>query len=121
MSSPNPPLPYRPVRAFPRLKIPCPIGVIHEPGSDRLWVLHQEWPWGGPGHILRIKDDDSAAEAEKLLDIDGIAYGVAFHPDFARNGYFFVGYNGPYSGKPKSTSTSRTTRTSASRTSTSAA
>src|SRR5437868_390570 len=57
IGSPDPPLPYRVRRAFPRLKVPCPIAVAHEPGSDRLLLLHQLFPWNGQGKILRIKDD----------------------------------------------------------------
>src|SRR5207248_2227586 len=42
-------------------------------------------------------------QAEELLQIDGIAYGVAFHPDFANNGYLYVGSNGPLHGRRKTT------------------
>jgi glucose/arabinose dehydrogenase len=103
VGSPNPPLPFRVKKAFPKLKIQCPIAVKREPGSDRLLVLHQHWPWGGQGRLLRFKDEPNADSFEVLLDIDGIAYGLTFHPDFARNGYLYVGSNGPYSGKVKTT------------------
>lgn len=109
VGSPEPPPPYRAQRAFPELKITNPIGIAHEPGSDRLWVIHQASAWSGKGRIVRFKDDPASATAETLLDIDGIAYGVTFHPDFASNGYFYVGYNGPHSGKPKYTRVSRYT------------
>ncbi len=107
--SPEPPLPYRVQRAFPQLKIVCPIGIAHEPGSDRLWVINQDIAWTGKGHVVRFKDDSAVSKTERLLDIDGIAYGVAFHPDFAKNGYFYVGYNGPYKAKDKFTRVSRYT------------
>jgi glucose/arabinose dehydrogenase/mono/diheme cytochrome c family protein len=103
IGSPNPPPPYRVRRAFPKLKVPCPIGVAHEPGTDNLLLIHQLWPWGGAGRILRIKDDDATDQSELLLKVDGIAYGVAFHPNFLKNGYLFVGSNGPYEGKAKTT------------------
>jgi glucose/arabinose dehydrogenase len=109
VGAPEPPPPYRVQRAFPALEIVCPMAIAHEPGSDRLWIIHQAYAWGGKGRIVRIKDDPAVDSAETLLDIDGIAYGVAFHPDFARNGHFFVGYNGPYNGKPKYTRVSRYT------------
>ncbi len=109
IGSPEPPPPYQVQRAFPGLNIPCPIGIAHEPGSDRLWVIHQASAWSGKGRIIRFKDDPATTTAETLLDIDGIAYGVTFHPDFARNGYFYIGYNGPFSGKPKYTRVSRYT------------
>lgn len=99
--SPEPPLPYRAVRAFPKLKVPSPMGLARQPGTDYLLLLHQHWAWGGGGRILRIKDDDAVEKFEVFLDIDGIAYGVTFHPDFDKNGYFYVGMNGPQQGDNK--------------------
>jgi uncharacterized repeat protein (TIGR03806 family) len=103
VGSPNPPLPYRVKRVFPKLQIPCPIGVAHEPGSNRLILIYQEKAWTGQGHIARIQDDPDVAQAEELLKVDGIAYGVAFHPDFDKNGYLYVGSNGPLKGRSKTT------------------
>ncbi len=103
IGSPNPPLPYRVRRVFPKLQIPCPIGVAHEPGSNRLILIYQDKAWTGRGSLVRIQDDANVDHAEELLKIDGIAYGVAFHPDFATNGYIYVGSNGPLHGKPKTT------------------
>src|SRR5262249_54041635 len=99
--SPEPPPPSRAVRAFPKLKLTNPIGVAHLPGTDRLLLIHQGWAWGGQGRIVSIKDDDAADKYDVFLDIDGIAYGVAFHPSFKENGYLYVGMNGPYSTEPK--------------------
>jgi glucose/arabinose dehydrogenase len=101
--SPNPPAPYRVVRAFPKLKITCPIGVAHQPGTDYLLLIHQAVPWGGRGAIVRIKDDDNVEKAEPFLAVDGIAYGVTFHPNYRSNGYLYVGCNGPFEGKNKTT------------------
>ncbi len=109
VGSPEPPHPYRAVRAFPKLKIAAPIGVAREPGTDNLLLIHQHWPWGGGGRILRIKDDDSVDKFEVFLDIDGIAYGVAFHPKFVDNGYLYVGLNGPLAGDDKKTKVVRYT------------
>ena len=36
IGSPNPPLPYRVTRTFTKLKVPCPIAMAHEPGSDQV-------------------------------------------------------------------------------------
>src|SRR5436190_4407332 len=99
--SPEPPLPYRAKKAFPKLKIAAPIGVAHMPGTDSLLLIHQAYPWGGGGRILRIKDDDNVEKFDVFLDIDGIAYGVAFHPDFLKNGFLYVGLNGPAKGTKK--------------------
>lgn len=103
VGSPEPPLPYRVRKTLPNLKVPCPIALAHEPGSDRLILIHQDTAWTGRGHLLRIKDDPDVTTAENLLDVDGIAYGIAFHPDYQRNGYLYVGSNGPLDGKTKTT------------------
>ncbi len=103
VGSPNPPLPYRVRRVYPKLQIPCPIGVAHEPGSDRLIVIYQDKAWTGQGYIARIQDDPNVEKAEMLLKVDGIAYGVAFHPDFAKNGYIYIGSNGPLHGRRNKT------------------
>lgn len=109
LGSADPPPPYRPVRAFPKLKIDCPIGVVREPGTDNLFVVHQLTPWGGAGRVLRVRDDDATTDAEVLLTVDGVAYGIAFHPDYANNGYVYVGDNGPHKDKPKFTRVTRYT------------
>jgi uncharacterized repeat protein (TIGR03806 family) len=111
VGSPNPPPPYRVVRTFTKLKIPCPIAVAHQPGSDRLLLIHQMSPWSGHGRVLRVKDDPDADAFELLLDLDGIAYGLTFHPDFAKNGYLYVGDNGPMKGAKKTRVTRYTMET----------
>jgi uncharacterized repeat protein (TIGR03806 family) len=109
VGSPSPPLPYRVRQTFKKLKIPCPIGVAHEPGTANLLLIHQLVAWTGAGKILRIKDDPNVEKAEVLLALDGIAYGVAFHPNYRTNGYLYVGWNGLLSGGPKKTRVTRYT------------
>ena len=109
VGSPSPALPYRVRQTFKNLKVPCPIGVAHEPGTNSLLLLHQMWPWGGPGKILRIADDPEVSQTQLLLAPDAIAYGVAFHPDYIHNGYLFVGSNGPMESKTKTTRVTRYT------------
>jgi uncharacterized repeat protein (TIGR03806 family) len=109
VGAPSPPLPYRVRRTFARLKVPCPVGVAHEPGSDRLLLIHQDVPWSGAGHLLRVRDDADVAAAERFLDVDGIVYGVAFHPRYEENGYLYVGDNGPLKGRGKKTRVTRYT------------
>ena len=41
VGSPDGPPPYRVVRTFPKLKVDTPIAVAHQPGSDRLIIIHQ--------------------------------------------------------------------------------
>jgi uncharacterized repeat protein (TIGR03806 family) len=109
VGSPSPPLPYRVKQTFTKLKIPCPIGVAHEPGTNNLILIHQLVAWTGAGKILRIKDDPNVEKADVLLNVDGIAYGVAFHPDYLKNGYLYVGWNGPLAGPKKFTRVTRYT------------
>src|SRR5262245_58326662 len=103
IGSPDPPLPYRVRRTFAKLKVPCPIAIAHEPGTDNLLLIHQAFAWGGAGRLLRLKDDPDVSQSEELLKLDGIAYGMTFHPDFAKNGYFYVGWNGPLDGPKRFT------------------
>jgi glucose/arabinose dehydrogenase len=101
IGSPDGPPPYRVVRTFSKLQVVCPIAVAHQPGSDRLLLIQQMKAWTGHGRLLRVKDDPNADTFEVLLTLDGIAYGMAFHPDFAKNGYLYIGDNGPMSGNKK--------------------
>lgn len=95
VGSPEPPLPYRVRRTFANLKVPYPIAVAHEPGTDNILLVHQLWPWVGPGRVLRVKDDGKGDAADVLLAIDWTIYGLAFHPDFKKNGHVYLGSNGP--------------------------
>jgi glucose/arabinose dehydrogenase/mono/diheme cytochrome c family protein len=95
IGSPEPPSPYRVRRTFPNLKVVYPIAIAHEPGTENLLLVHQLVGWVGAGRILRIKDGGTADQAEVLLSLDRTIYGLAFHPDFLKNGHVFVGANGP--------------------------
>jgi glucose/arabinose dehydrogenase/mono/diheme cytochrome c family protein len=97
VGSPDAPNPYRIKRVFPDLKITYPIALVHQPGSDRLVVVQQQSP-GGQSQIVRFKDDPRVAELETLLTFDGTAYGIEFHPNFRKNGYFYIGAKGPAGG-----------------------
>ncbi len=93
--SPDPPLPYTVERVLPLARVPCPIVVAHQPGSDRL--LYATEPRGyKPSQLMRMRDDPESFEPETLLAEDGhIHYSICFHPQFAANGYVYVGSNGP--------------------------
>ena len=49
---------------------------------------------GGATYVLASPDDPRAKEYETLLSIDSECYDFAFHPDFANNGFLYVGNNG---------------------------
>jgi uncharacterized repeat protein (TIGR03806 family) len=110
VGSPDPPLPYRPKRAFEKLKLSFPIAIDRIPGSDQLLLIVQEKSYG-PARILRIADDPNVEKAEELLVTPGTgtAYGICFHPKFAENGYLYVGWNGALNGEPKKTYATRYT------------
>jgi uncharacterized repeat protein (TIGR03806 family) len=111
VGSPDPLPPYKVVRAFPRLDIKQPLSMAPEPGTNRLFILHHLSYWAGPGRLLAVPDEQNVTESavELLLEIDGIAYGVAFHPDYRHNGYLYIGLNGPIQGRNKTTQVVRYT------------
>jgi uncharacterized repeat protein (TIGR03806 family) len=93
--SPDPPLPYRPVNAYPKLGMTFPIGAKRIPGSDTMLVIAQGKSYG-PSLVNSFKDDASTTEMKDYLSIPGggTAYGLTFHPKFAENGYLYLGWNG---------------------------
>jgi uncharacterized repeat protein (TIGR03806 family) len=97
VGSPDPPPPYRVKRVYPNLKMNFPIAVRRQPGGDRLLFITEAGPYGATV-LRRMRDAPDVTEAETLLDMDGVAYDIAFHPEFAKNGYVYLGWNGPASG-----------------------
>src|SRR5262245_62112471 len=95
VGSPDPLLPYRPVRAFPQLKLTYPIALDRVPGTDTLLIIAQGRSYGATT-IYKIQDDPAVTMAEPLLETPGggTAYGICFHPKFAENGYLYIGWNG---------------------------
>jgi glucose/arabinose dehydrogenase/mono/diheme cytochrome c family protein len=109
VGSPDPPAPYKVVRVFPKLTVKQPLVLSPEPGTHRVFILQHLNFWAGPGRVLAARDDQEAAETETLLEIDGLAVGMAFHPDYVRNGYIYFGLNGPMRGRNKLTQVFRYT------------
>ncbi|HKI36020.1 MAG TPA: PQQ-dependent sugar dehydrogenase [Gemmataceae bacterium] len=95
--SPEPPHPYKIERAFPKLQFKNPLLMART--GDRFFVGEHA------GKIFSFPDDQSAAKADLFLDlttelnwdksrfknIDAV-YGLAFHPNFAKNRYCYVCY-----------------------------
>lgn len=88
---------YHSVRAFPRLEFKYPVDFTHaSDGSDLLFVVEQE------GVIKVFENKPDVTTATVFLDIKKkVQYGgemgllgLAFHPDYENNGYFFVNYIG---------------------------
>ena len=86
------------VRAFPNLQFDQPVD-LQSPNdnSNRIFILEQE------GEILVFQNLDTILDATQFLDIrDKIEFqgemgllGLAFHPDYGNNGYFYVNYIAP--------------------------
>lgn len=83
-------------KAFPNLLFKRPVDLQDaRDGSSRLFVVEQE------GVIRVFENSPDAIRAKVFLDLrDRVQYdegeegllGMAFHPDFKKNGYFFVNY-----------------------------
>ncbi len=103
IGSPEPPLPYRPVPAYPHLKLAWPIDVQVEPGTRNFIVIAEAGSYG-PTVIKRVPIDvplvqAKAANYETLVDTKGTAYSIAFHPNYVQNGYMYIGSNGKKEGE----------------------
>src|SRR5688572_967284 len=81
--------------AFPALKFEMPVELISSyDNSNRIFVVEQK------GRIMSFLNQADVKEAALFLDIikkvdsggEKGLLGLAFHPDFKSNGYFFVNY-----------------------------
>ena len=89
---------YTVENAFPNLSFTDPVGVYHaDDGTDRLFVLEQT------GTSKVFSNDPSIETVQTFLNITSIVeqdggyteeglLGLAFHPNFSENGYFYVNY-----------------------------
>lgn len=87
---------YKTVDAFPNLTFKRPVDLQHSPdNTNRIFVLEQE------GVITVFPNDKNVSSKTTFLDIrervddagneEGLL-GLAFHPDYKTNGYFYVNY-----------------------------
>jgi uncharacterized repeat protein (TIGR03806 family) len=110
VGSPDPPLPLRAVRAFPRLTFALPLYIIGEPveayshnnrgnrspAADRMFVVEQH------GKILAFNNDPSVEKTDVFLALDDRdTYGMTFHPHYAENRFVYVFSNGPNSNEKR--------------------
>jgi len=89
---------YNVENAYPNLTFNDPVGIYHSgDNTDRIFVLEQE------GRIKVFNNEASVENFEMFLDITSIVeqdggyteeglLGLAFHPDYSENGYFYVNY-----------------------------
>ncbi len=109
IGSPDPATPYKVVRAFPALKVKQPLCLFPEPGTNRLFILQHLGVWAGPSRLLAATDDQSASQTEILIEIGGLAVGLALHSDYEHNGYVYFGLNAPSRSGKKTTQVVRYT------------
>ncbi len=104
MGFPDPPMPYRSVRARNDIRPEYPIQVARIPGSNEALLLTQPRSYG-PTTLFRIPLATTAKDADivKLFDTPdgGTAYDVAFHPKFAENGFVYIGWSSKAEGQTK--------------------
>ena len=93
--SPDALLPFKTARAFAGVSVTQPLLMAPEPGTNRLLVMEHLQYWAGPSRLIAMEDRNDVSTSVKLLDLDGLAVSVAFHPDYINNGYLFIGLTGP--------------------------
>ncbi|HVJ80756.1 MAG TPA: PQQ-dependent sugar dehydrogenase [Planctomycetia bacterium] len=110
VGSPDPPPPFRPVRAFPGLAIDFPICIVRQPDSDWFWFIDQKGPYA-PTTLKRFRIEANGKPRIETLLPEGrpVAYDVVFHPRFAANGYVYIGLNEPGAGGKPATRIKRYT------------
>jgi uncharacterized repeat protein (TIGR03806 family) len=84
VGSPDPPEPYRLENVFPDLQCHEPLELSIVPGSNR-WVVAER-----RGKIYTFANEPKKARKQLLVDVGRTVYGVVMHPQFAKNGYFYV-------------------------------
>ena len=89
---------YQFINAFPNLTFVDPVGIHHAgDGTNRIFVVEQE------GRIKVFNNNSNTPSAQTFLDIRSIVdqdggyteeglLGLAFHPNYSENGYFYVNY-----------------------------
>jgi glucose/arabinose dehydrogenase len=97
VGSPEPPLPFAGVPAFPHLRTKQPIMIAVEPGRNSFLLLEcNGYAPVRTGRVSRLPNNPEAADPEVLLDLNESIYDVCFHPNFAENGYVYLGANGRF-------------------------
>ena len=101
---PDAPPPFEVAQIHAHLDIQKPMGITALPGTGDLLVHVHKGGYGGPGRLLRFTPAEqgdettvagtSSTDLTEFLVLDDIIYGIAFHPDFEKNGWMYVGCNG---------------------------
>lgn len=91
VGTPEPPPPYRTVRAFPAVSFQRPLEMALAPGSARLFVMQHD------GKVFSLPPAEDAVP-ELFVDLKEVhprlkaAYGLAFSPEFEQDRRVYVSY-----------------------------
>jgi glucose/arabinose dehydrogenase len=89
-------------RAFPRLTFRRPVALLQAPGDPSRWFAVEKG-----GKVWAFSNEAEASERQPFIDVsertesqpsEAGLLGLAFHPDFARNGTVFLSYTAPGTG-----------------------
>ncbi|MFO0844976.1 MAG: PQQ-dependent sugar dehydrogenase, partial [Gemmataceae bacterium] len=100
VGSPDPPPPFKVVRAFPNLKFKQPLLMARPPVGDRLFVGEQEGvlysfpnrPDAKADLFFNLRKELKTLHLHPQAKEVEFVYGLAFHPDFEKNRQCFVCY-----------------------------
>ncbi|MFP6762957.1 MAG: PQQ-dependent sugar dehydrogenase, partial [Planctomycetaceae bacterium] len=84
IGSPDPPAEYLTQIAFPGLKFDEPLAFAVVPDFDRIGIAERY------GKLFTFPNELATADKTLLLDLKRTVMGLAFHPNFASNGKFYV-------------------------------
>ncbi len=82
--SPEPLPPYKTQVAFPKLKFDEPLCLAPVPGQDRFMISERH------GKIFSFANKSDTAEKDLVIDVGTVVYGLACHPQYAKNGLIYV-------------------------------
>lgn len=96
--SPDAPLTFHTVPAFPTLKPKLPIMIAVEPGHDRFFLIEcNGYAPVRTARVSRLAHPPGEMRApEVLLELNESVYDVCFHPKYSENGYVYLGANGRF-------------------------
>ncbi|MCX7401279.1 MAG: PQQ-dependent sugar dehydrogenase [Planctomycetales bacterium] len=109
VGSPDPPLPYRVMRAYEKLPLFAPVYLRSEPGTDRIFFVDHKGDWKEPGGLRYFADKAEADSSKPLIALDRLVYGFCFHPKYRENKHLYLITNGPMSESNKQNRISRFT------------
>lgn len=96
--SPDPLPPYTTEVAFPNLKFVEPLNLSTVPNLDRFFLAERG------GKVYSFSNRLSTSEKDLLVDLGKMTFGLAMHPKFQENGYFYVvAINDPAKPEPDGT------------------